>query len=149
MKIPDDCTDAQKVSLLTIALKRADEKILNLERDCKSLRRSIRDEAQKKRDVSDKLSLVLKVARLLGHDLEQECKMSGVAAESHLAARAAELCSTRACPHCGNRLTLWEALAMVRGDESDGVVQVRTPGGTLVFLELDAVNPATMEIVTS
>lgn len=64
-----------------------------------------------------------------------------------LAARALELYRTRKCPHCGNKITLWEALSMVFGSAWHYYVKVRRTDGKEMFWPIKKVNPQNMVIV--
>jgi hypothetical protein len=58
--------------------------------------------------------------------------------------RALQLSKDRRCPHCNGALTLWDALAMVRGQGYSYHVTIQLSDGTRVpILERD-VNPQTM-----
>jgi hypothetical protein len=64
-----------------------------------------------------------------------------------LAARATDLQRTQQCPSCGNRLSLWEAIAMIWGGGFRRHVKVRMENGKEYVLPAESVNPQTMQII--
>jgi len=65
-----------------------------------------------------------------------------------LEARALNLYRRRKCPHCGGKITLWEALSMVIGSAVHYYVKVRlVPSGKELVWPIDKVNPQNMVIV--
>ena len=61
--------------------------------------------------------------------------------------RAHHLADTKACPHCGNAITLLDALCMVRGHGVRYMVKVRYENGSDGWLYEDEFNPQFMELV--
>ena len=62
--------------------------------------------------------------------------------------RAMDLYMTRKCPHCGNELTVWQALAIVFGSAIDyAVTTIHVESGTERVRSIRQVNPQTMWIV--
>lgn len=65
-----------------------------------------------------------------------------------LESRAFELYKTRLCPHCGNKISLWEAVSMVHGSDARYFVKVRhVPTGREMILDVGYVNPKEMVIL--
>ncbi|MEI9971092.1 MAG: hypothetical protein WDO73_03010 [Ignavibacteriota bacterium] len=61
--------------------------------------------------------------------------------QNDLEARARELYRNRLCPHCGKKISLWEALSMVIGSALHYSVKVRLPSGKVVIRPWDKINP--------
>lgn len=62
--------------------------------------------------------------------------------------RALSLYHNRLCPHCGKKISLWEAAAMLLGSGLTSSVKVKhVPSGKVQITALDRINPQTMVIV--
>jgi hypothetical protein len=60
--------------------------------------------------------------------------------------KALELYRSKTCPHCGKRISKFEAASMLWGDGYRQLVAVRTEGGKEV-IPLEEFNPQTMELL--
>jgi hypothetical protein len=65
-----------------------------------------------------------------------------------LKTRALELYRDRLCPHCGGKISRWEALSMVFGSTVEYWVRVKhVATGKLLQRRISQVNPQTMAIL--